>query len=158
MELGPNRVRVDGRALVAESEAVPDSPVRSLLLGAESHRVVAYSRGRGQWDLRLRGWHLTVEVLDERARAIRALTGPATVAGGPRPVRALMPGLVVRVEVEEGDQVCPGQGLVIVEAMKMENELCAEVAGEVLAVHVRTGQTVEKDQILIDLATTGSGS
>ena len=54
--------------------------------------------------------------------------------------------------------MCPGQGLVIVEAMKMENELCAEVAGEVLAVHVRTGQTVEKDQILIDLATTGSGS
>lgn len=65
-----------------------------------------------------------------------------------------MPGLVVRVEVEEGDQVRPGQGLVIVEATKMEDEVRAEVAGEVRAVQVRAGQTIEKDQTLIDLAAT----
>ncbi len=152
VELGPDSVRVDNRALAAELAAVPDGPVLSLVLGAESHRVVAYARGRGQWDLRLRGWHLTTEVLDERRRAIRALAGAATVSEGARPVRAPMPGLVVRVEVEEGDRVRPGQGLVIVEAMKMENELRADVAGEVRAVHVRAGQTVEKDQTLIDLA------
>ena len=152
VELGPDGVRVDGRPVVAELDTVPDGPVRSLLLGNASHRVVAYTRGRGQWDLRLRGWRLAAEVLDERTRAIRQLTGAGATPGGPRPVRAPMPGLVVRVEVEEGDQVRPGQGLVIVEAMKMENELRAEVAGEVRAVHVRAGQTVEKDQALIDLA------
>ena len=50
-----------------------------------------------------------------------------------------MPGLVVRVEVEEGDQVRPAQGLVIVEAMKMESDMRTEVAGEVRAVHVLAG-------------------
>lgn len=108
VELGPDSVRVDDRALAAELTAVPDSPVRSLLLGTASHWVVAYARGRGRWDLRLGGWHLTTEVLDERTRAIRALTGAATVSAGARPVRTPMPGLVVRVEVEEGDQVRPG--------------------------------------------------
>jgi pyruvate carboxylase subunit B len=58
----------------------------------------------------------------------------------------------VRVEVAEGDEVEPGQGLVIVEAMKMENELRAEVAGRVRAIHVQAGEAVEKDQVLIDLA------
>jgi biotin carboxyl carrier protein len=61
-----------------------------------------------------------------------------------------MPGLVVRVEVSEGDEVGPGQGLVIVEAMKMENELRADVAARVKAVHVKPGEAVEKDQVLID--------
>ena len=63
-----------------------------------------------------------------------------------------MPGLVVRVEVAVGDRVRPGQGLVIVEAMKMENELRAEAGGRVSAVHVAAGEAVAKDQVLIDLA------
>ena len=63
-----------------------------------------------------------------------------------------MPGLVVRVEVAEGDEIRPGQGLVIVEAMKMENELRAEVAGRVVKIHVAAGAAVAKDQVLIDLA------
>ncbi|HZD03298.1 MAG TPA: acetyl-CoA carboxylase biotin carboxyl carrier protein subunit, partial [Longimicrobiales bacterium] len=49
-----------------------------------------------------------------------------------------------------GDAVVPGQGLVIVEAMKMENELIAEAAGRVRGVHVEAGQAVDKDQILVD--------
>jgi pyruvate carboxylase subunit B len=63
-----------------------------------------------------------------------------------------MPGLVVKVEVEEGERVEAGRGLVIVEAMKMENELKAEAAGVVSRIHVEAGQAVEKDQILVDLA------
>ena len=63
-----------------------------------------------------------------------------------------MPGLVVKVQVEEGDHVEVGRGLVIVEAMKMENELKAEAAGVVARIHVEPGQAVEKDQILVDLA------
>ena len=85
VEPGPDSVCVDDRALAAELAAVPDSPIRSLLLGTASHCVVAYARGRGQWDLRLGGRHLTTEVLDERTRAIRALTGAATVSAGARP-------------------------------------------------------------------------
>jgi pyruvate carboxylase subunit B len=60
--------------------------------------------------------------------------------------------MVVRVEVEEGDVVRAGQGVVIVEAMKMENELVAETEGIVTRVHVSEGEAVEKDQLLVDLA------
>ena len=74
---------------------------------------------------------------------------------GPRPVVAPMPGMVLRVEVEEGDQVEEGQGIAIVEAMKMENELRALSAGTVTRVHVREGEAVEKDQILVELAALG---
>ena len=70
---------------------------------------------------------------------------------GPRPVVAPMPGMVLRVEVEEGDRVEEGQGIVIVEAMKMENELRALSAGYVTRIHVREGEAVEKDQILVEL-------
>jgi pyruvate carboxylase subunit B len=62
-----------------------------------------------------------------------------------------MPGLVVKLEVDEGDTVEAGQGVVIVEAMKMENELKAEAAGVVSCIHVAAGEAVEQDQVLIDL-------
>jgi pyruvate carboxylase subunit B len=61
-----------------------------------------------------------------------------------------MPGLVVKVDVSAGDAVEPGEGVVIVEAMKMENELKAEAGGVVARVHVRAGDTVDKGQVLVD--------
>jgi pyruvate carboxylase subunit B len=63
-----------------------------------------------------------------------------------------MPGMVVRIEVSEGDMIRAGQGVVIVEAMKMENELTAEADAIVTKVMVAEGQAVEKDQLLVDLA------
>jgi biotin carboxyl carrier protein len=62
-----------------------------------------------------------------------------------------MPGLVVKVEVAVGDEVARGQGLVVMEAMKMENELKSEGAGRVTRIHVEAGATVEKDQVLVEL-------
>jgi pyruvate carboxylase subunit B len=62
-----------------------------------------------------------------------------------------MPGLVVRVHVQEGDEVQAGQGLVVMEAMKMENELRAAAAGTVKRVHVAPGKAVEKGAILVEL-------
>jgi pyruvate carboxylase subunit B len=61
-----------------------------------------------------------------------------------------MPGLVVRVEVAEGQSVTAGQGVVIMEAMKMENELKAEAAGVVGKILVQPGQAVEKGAVLIE--------
>jgi biotin carboxyl carrier protein len=60
-----------------------------------------------------------------------------------------MPGLVVDIEVKAGQSVCRGDGLAIVEAMKMENELTATADGVVREVRVEKGQTVEKDQVLL---------
>jgi biotin carboxyl carrier protein len=77
--------------------------------------------------------------------------GPAN-AGGPGPLRAPMPGRIVKVLVAEGDEVVAGVGLVIMEAMKMENELSATRAGVVRQVLVKAGDAVERDAVLLELA------
>jgi pyruvate carboxylase subunit B len=151
VELAPDGVRVDGAARAADLETIPGGPVRSLLLDGASYRVVARSAGGGRWGLQVRGRHFEVDVIDERTRRIREMIAAGAPPAGPKPVRAPMPGLVVRVEVQVGDRVRPGQGLVIVEAMKMENELRAEAAARVTAIRVAAGEAVERDQVLIDL-------
>jgi biotin carboxyl carrier protein len=90
-------------------------------------------------------------VVDERTRHIRSLTGGADRQRRPGALRAPMPGLVVRVLVEPGQAVSGGGGVVVLEAMKMENELKATADGTVKAVRVRPGEPVEKGQVLVEL-------
>ncbi len=150
VELGPQGVRVEGEDVVADLAEMDGTEVRALLLGGKSHRILVGREGPGDWSLYLSGRRLQARVLDERRQAIQKLTGMGLGGGGPKALRAPMPGLVIKVEVKEGDQVVPGQGLVIVEAMKMENELRAEGEGRVGRVLVAAGQTVEKDQVLVE--------
>jgi len=142
---------VDGGRVAASLAAVEGTPVRLLRIGEQVHRLVA-RRGasRGRWTLDLDGQRVDAEALDERMRAIRDLTA-AAAASGPAPLMAPMPGLVVRVSVGVGDTVSAGQGLVVVEAMKMENELRASVAGVVTAVLAVPGQAVDKGALLVEL-------
>jgi len=151
VELEPEGVRVDGVEVSADLAHVEGTDLRSLLLDGASYGILANLREDGLWDLHLRGRRWAAEVVDERTRAIREMAGDAGAAQGPRPIRAPMPGLVVKVEVAVGDRVEAGQGVAIVEAMKMENELRAEAPGVVAGIRVSPGQAVEKDQILIDL-------
>jgi pyruvate carboxylase subunit B len=151
VELGEEGVRVDGRPVDAALLHTDGTPVRGLVVDAAMHRLVADRGPRGRWKVHLRGRALELDVVDERTKAIQDMTGAGAVAIGPRPVVAPMPGMVVKVEVAEGDEVKAGQGIVIVEAMKMENELKASGAGRVVRVHVRRGDAVEKDQVLVDL-------
>jgi pyruvate carboxylase subunit B len=152
VELGDERIEIDGVAVSADLARVEGTDLRSLLLDGVSHRIVATRGGDGRWEIHLRGRRYLAEAVDERTRAIRAMAAGTGPPSGPRPIRAPMPGLVGKVEVAEGDHVEAGQGMAIVEAMKMENELRAEAPGVVTRVHVVPGQTVEKDQILIELA------
>lgn len=92
-----------------------------------------------------------VRVQDERARFEETvLRGRAGVAGAYE-VRSIMPGIVTRVLVKEGDVVDVGAPLLMIEAMKMENEVRSESPGVVRAVHVRPGSTVEANEVLVDL-------
>ncbi len=152
VDLGREGVTVDGETVVVDFARVEGGVVRSLLVNGSSHRLVARRVGKETWDLHLRGRRMRADVVDERTRAIREMTGTPGVSLGPRPIVSPMPGLVLRVEISEGDRVRAGQGVVIVEAMKMENELKVAADGVVTRVHVREGQTVEKDQLLIELA------
>jgi biotin carboxyl carrier protein len=152
VQVGPDGVSVDGRPIEVKLEHGDGTPVRGLHLDHGTFRILAERAGSGRWWLRLRGGAASAEVVDERTQVIREMAGTTAASQGPRPIVAPMPGMVVKVEVAEGDRVEAGQGVVIVEAMKMENELRAQGPGRVTRVHVTEGDAVEKDQLLVELA------
>lgn len=151
VDLHNGALRVDGEPVVAELAAVQGTPIRHLLAEGRSYTVAAHpGEARGTWEIQLDGARLEADVVDERTRTIQAMTGKSAAQQGPKPVRAPMPGLVFRIDVEPGQEIKAGQGMVIIEAMKMENELRAESGGTVARVLVAEGQAVEKGAVLIE--------
>lgn len=160
VEIVGDEVRIGGEPVPAHLQAVPGTPLYHLLLGTESWtlaaEVVAVVEGApATWILGAVGERREVSVVDERTRQVQELTGRRPGVPGGGVVRAPMPGLVVRVEVAAGDRVVAGAGLVVVEAMKMENELRAPAGGVVATVHVAAGEAVEKGAPLVTLQLTG---
>jgi pyruvate carboxylase subunit B len=140
---------VDGTPVQAQLAHLPGTPVRSLIADGKSHTLTAHPGDRkGRWQLTLGGRRFAADAVDERTRAIREMTG-----GGEdeavREIVAPMPGLVVKIEVEVGQAVKAGQGVIVVEAMKMENELKAPADGVVAKIAVQERQTVDKGTTLI---------
>ena len=132
---------VDGRRYTV-SVAEPQERVYSLLLDGASHEAMVQVRSGA---CRVRIGASEFDVIPEepgRAELARGGVGGAVVA-------AVMPGRVLRVLVKEGDVVEPRQGLVVLEAMKMENEIGAPRAGKVKAVRVAPGSTVERGDPLV---------
>jgi biotin carboxyl carrier protein len=153
VEVEGSRVVVGGVAHEAHLAAVPGTPLYHLLLGGESWTVAAQPlEGLGRWALGVVGERVELEVVDERTQQIQKLTGTRSPVAEGGTVRAPMPGLVVRVAVAAGQRVEAGAGLVVVEAMKMENELRAPRPGVVRTVHVAVGEAVEKGAPLVTLA------
>lgn len=98
-----------------------------------------------------RGHRFYVEAESERMRALAAALGSKGAAAGDGTVVSPMPGRVLKVLVAEGDRVEAGAALVVVEAMKMENELCATRSGAVRKIHVTPGQNVESGARLVEI-------
>ena len=145
-------VVVDGKSIRAHVEDIPGTPLQLLTLGNERFRILS-RRGteRGTFDVSIEGHRIQVEALDERARVIRELSGASKKRAGAGNLMAPMPGLVVRINVKEGDSVRAGQGLVVMEAMKMENELRAPANATVKRVVISAGSAVEKGALLLEL-------
>ncbi len=102
--------------------------------------------------LGLRGVQTEVSIVDERERAAAAFDALAGASGdGEEKVESVIPGIVTQLLVALGDRVAPGQPLLIVEAMKMENEIAGEVEGVVQSIHVEAGQTVNAGDLLVTL-------
>lgn len=150
VEVRGDRVVVDGEEHAADLASVRGTTVHSLLLDGVSHRLGARRLGRGRWELTVDGRTVEAEVLDRRGKAIRDLRRRQEALSGPAPVRAPMPGLLVKVEVEPGQEVRVGQGVAVVEAMKMENELSAPADARVSAVRASAGDSVAKDAVLVE--------
>ena len=103
------------------------------------------------WIVELEGRRFEILVEDERTRHIRELAAHVTPVETSRELRAPMPGLIVRVDVEVGSDVEEGDALVVMEAMKMENELRADAAGTVTSIAIRTGDAVEREAVLLTI-------
>lgn len=141
-----------GGSVPARVAVLEGTPVRLVTIGDEVYRIVARrGEGRGRYTLSIDGYRYDAEAFDERTHAIRELSGASAAPTGPAPLKAPMPGLVVRVSVAVGDTVTAGQGLVAIEAMKMENELRCVAGGRVKAVHAVIGQAVEKGALLVEI-------
>ncbi len=151
VEIDAEGVRVDGDRTEACGPELVSPNLYSFLVDGASHTALAERGGSGAWVLQLRGRRYRADVVDDRTKAMRDMSYAGSAVKGPAPVRAPMPGLVLKVEVEEGELVEAGGALLVVEAMKMENSLTAAVAGRVGRIHVVAGQTVEKDEILMDM-------
>ena len=149
VEVDGDRVVVDGIEHRAELRAIAGTPLRLLLLDGATWQIVVESSGRHGWLIGERGEREAIEVLDERTAHIRSLIEAGVASAGPMVLRAPMPGLVVRVLVEPDQKVLEGTSLIVLEAMKMENELKARGPGVVEQVLVAQGRAVEKGAVLI---------
>ena len=153
VEVDGTRVTLGGEGLQAQLSPLPGTPLYLLLLAGDSWTVaVQPGEGPGCWALGVVGERVAVEALDEQSRQRQPAAAPRAGPTGSRTVTAPMPGLVVRIEVAAGQPVEAGAGLVVVEAMKMENELRAPHSGVVATVHVAVGQAVERGAPLVTLA------
>ena len=133
-------VVVDGQVL--HVDAVRSGPmIYSIIENGKQFEAMVDEKGIHGFDVMLRGQLFHLEAVDERTQLLAG--SAAVVASGPQTVAAEMPGKVVRVHAAAGDAVSEGQGVVVVEAMKMENEIPSPIAGVVREVVVSEGQTVE---------------
>jgi acetyl/propionyl-CoA carboxylase alpha subunit len=137
------RFRLDDGAERRAGVEVPEPCVYSVLMDGRSYEA-RVEEGPGALVVLIDGRRFEIEVRDPR-RLTRKSGG---AADGVQTVAAPMPGKIVRVLVAAGDDVTVGQGLLVVEAMKMQNEMKASRAGRVLSMSARPGATVTAGEVL----------
>ena len=149
-------VDLDGRTHIVDAKRVSDSIVSMLvqLDGMSSparsiDAAFAAKPSAGDFDVHLNGRTIPVQIRPAGSFGRQKKQGAGTAGNGPQRVLAPMPGKVVRVLVKAGDEVKARQGLVVVEAMKMENELKAARDGRVRDVSVAEGQSVDAGAVLL---------
>ena len=147
---GSYRVTLDGHPIEVDAR-FPEAGVMHLIRGHEAFDLDVRAVDAGQ-EVTLYGTRYTVDVIDERHKALRALGIGAGAGDGDQAVSTSMPGRVVALLVEEGQAVEAGQPVIVVEAMKMENELKAAAPGVVKEILVAVGDAVEGGRPLIVVA------
>jgi biotin carboxyl carrier protein len=150
VELLPNRrVSVNGQEYAVNFEEVEGHLIYTLLVDGRSFEA-HISQDDDLYKVLIQGTLYSAEVIDEREKRLREAGGEVFSANGDFVLVAPMPGLVVKLPVKAGDQVETGDVLVILESMKMQNELKSPQAGTVSEVYVEEGASVEKrDELMV---------
>jgi len=140
---GRIQARIGDRAYQA-SVVQPEPGVYTILIDSQVYDARVWSSSTGALRVQLRDRLFSVEIIDRKHRKALGEHG----AEGRQNLVAPMPGKVIRVLVAQGDEVAVGQGVVVVEAMKMQNEIKSPKAGIVVEVRVTAGATVNANQVL----------
>ena len=143
-------VSVDGKLYNVDFESVSGQPVFSLIVDGKSHEAYV-QEGDDNWQVLMRGRLYPVKVEDEREKRLRAAGGGGVAETGEYHLKAPMPGLVVAIPVAEGQEVKKGQVLLILESMKMQNELKSPRDGKISRIRVKPGESVEQRQALLSV-------
>lgn len=143
-------ISVNGKTYEVDFESVSGQPVYSLIVDGKSHESYV-QQGDDNWQVLLRGRLYPVIVEDEREKRLRAAAGGGVAESGEFHLKAPMPGLVVTIPVEEGQAVKKGQVLLILESMKMQNELKSPRDGTIGRIRVKAGESVEQRQTLLSI-------
>ncbi|HSJ89326.1 MAG TPA: biotin/lipoyl-containing protein [Anaerolineales bacterium] len=144
-------VSVDGKIYMVDFESVSGQPVYSLIVDGRSHEAYIYQGEDNNWQVLLRGRLYPATVEDEREQRLRAAAGGGVAETGEFHLRAPMPGLVVAIPVTEGQDVKKGQVILILESMKMQNELRCPRDGIMGRIRVKVGESVEQKQTLLSV-------
>ncbi len=148
--LDERHVSVNGVLYEVDFESVSGQPVYSLLIEGRSYEGLVYSDDEG-WYVLLQGMLYGVQVEDARERRLRAAAGGEPAERSVFYLKAPMPGLVVEIPVEAGQQVEKGDVLLVLESMKMQNELKSPRAGTVGAIRIEPGDSVDPRETLITI-------
>lgn len=157
-EAEPGRYRVSMGGGEREVEVLEATGSETVLLTDNRATRYCFEDAHGTLSVSNGAETLEVRVTDERTRVAERLLGRHGDARGPQEVRAIMPGIVSRLLVEEGAAVEAGAPLLIIEAMKMENEVRAETRGIVGKIRVSAGTTVNAGEVLLDLGPPGDAA
>ena len=138
-------ITIDGRTVQVDA-AKSGKTIYSIIEDGKQFEVIVDDQGAHGFDVFVAGQLFHLQALDERSKLLTASTKP--IATGPQRVESEMPGKVVKIAVSVGTAVAEGDGVLILEAMKMENEIKSPVEGVLTEISVAEGQTVESGALL----------
>ncbi|OQY36332.1 MAG: hypothetical protein DRI56_05910 [Chloroflexota bacterium] len=141
---------VNGEVREINFESIRGHSTFSLLVDGKSYEANIYQEN-GEWEVLMRGRRYSVQVDDERERQLRAAAGASRPPKGDFYLKSPMPGLVVQIPVQEGQEIEEGDVLLILESMKMQNELKSPRAGVVSRILVTPNENVERKQTLLSV-------
>ncbi len=148
VEIENGVVAINGETVEVDLCQVGVPELYSVLFGGHSYDMLIQPQ-RFTYNITFRSEQFQVQVEDERTRKLNTGRKAPALPHGELAIRAPIPGLVVKVLVNPDDEVADGQPLVILEAMKMENEIRSLRAGKVRTVSVAPGQRVEQNEVLL---------
>lgn len=148
--LDERHVSINGKVYTVDYESIEDQPLVSLLVDSQSYEAFVYPN-EDEWQVMVRGRLFPVTVEDERSKRLKAAKMDSGAGKGEFHLKAPMPGLVISVPVGEGQAVKRGDVLVVLESMKMQNELKSPQDGVVARLRVKEGDRVEQRQTLLSV-------